>query len=144
MNRQNALPFLRSAFQRLNVPRFPDRGSEILSDDPIFLTPPDAGHQQDAGLDAGAAQRQAFRGIGHSQPLGALGFEGARALHRAVAVTIGFDHRTNGDAFADVLLDWRENFLPARTRETSAQVRRSRISERWSGIFDKSGCGAFT
>ncbi len=75
-----------------------------MGDDPIFLALPDSGHQQDAGLDAGAAQRQAFRGIGHSQPLGALGFERARALHRAVAVAIGFDHRANGDVFADVLL----------------------------------------
>jgi len=55
-------------------------------------------------LNAGAAQRQAFRGAGHSQPLGALGFESARALDRTVTVAIGFDHRANGDVGADVFL----------------------------------------
>ena len=75
-----------------------------MGDDPVFLALPDSCHQQDAGLDAGAAQRQAFRRIGYSQPRSALGFERPRALHCAVAVTVGFDHGTNGDACADVLL----------------------------------------
>ena len=104
MGRKIALPFARRSLQQLNVPWFPDRGSEILGDDSIFFALPDSGHEQDAGLDTGATQRQAFRGIGHSQPPSAFGFERARALHRAVAVTVGFDHRANGDSGADVLL----------------------------------------
>src|SRR5208337_74424 len=105
MDGQNILPCTRSAFEQLKVPGFPDGGSEILSDNPIFLALPDSGHQQDASLDAGAAQLHAFLGIGYAQPLGALGFEGTRALDRSVAVAIGLDHRTDGDACADVLLD---------------------------------------
>src|ERR1035438_2187722 len=104
MHGQNPLPFPRSSFEQLDVPWFPDGGSEILGDDPILLALPDSGHQQDAGLGAGAAQSQALRGIGYSQPLRALGFERERALHRAVAVTIDVDRRTTGDAFTDVLL----------------------------------------
>ena len=116
MHGKNILPFTRSAFEQLKVPRFPDGGSEILSDDPILLTLPDSGHQQDAGLDASAAQRQAFRGIGYTQPLGTFGFEGTRALHRSVAITIGLDHRTNGDACANVLLDGMKIFAERRQR----------------------------
>src|SRR5260370_24826990 len=104
MRRKIAVPLSRSAFERLNVPGFPDCGSEILGDDPILLTLPDSGHQQDAGLGAGAAQRQALRGIGNAQPLSAFGFKRARALYRTVAVTLRFDHATNGDAVADMLL----------------------------------------
>src|SRR5664279_6274800 len=95
---QIGLPFSRRAFEQLNVPRFPDRRSEIMRDDPSLFAFPDSGHQQNARLGTGAAQRQAFRGVGYSQPIGTLGFECASALHRAVAVTISFDHGTNGDA----------------------------------------------
>jgi hypothetical protein len=105
MGPEIALPFSRSAFERLDVPWLPNRGSKILRDDPIFLPLPDSGHQQDAGRDPGSAQRQTFRGIGHSQPLGALGFERQRALHRTMAVTVGFDHCADGNVCADMLLD---------------------------------------
>ncbi len=98
------------------MPWFPDCGSEIPGDDPILFALPDPGHQQDAGRDAGTAQRQALRGIGYSQPLRALGFKRASALHRTVAVTIGFDHRTNGDALANVILHRVKIFSERRER----------------------------
>ncbi len=86
-----------------------------MGDDPVFLALPDSCHQQNAGRDAGAAQRQAFRGIGHAQPTSAFGFKRARAFDRAVAVTVGFDHGTNGDACADVLL-YRVKILSERSQ----------------------------
>jgi hypothetical protein len=110
LRRTIALSFSRRPFQRLNVPWFPDRRREIMGDDSIFLALPDSSHQQDTGRNAGSAQRQTLRGIGHSQPVGALGFERPRTFHRAVAVTVGFDHCANGDIFADVLLHRVEIF----------------------------------
>ncbi len=43
-------------------------------------------------------------GVGDSEPRRALGFEREGALDRSVPVAVGFDHRANGHAFADVLL----------------------------------------
>ena len=141
MHGQNALAFPRRAFKRLDVPGFPDRRSEVLRHDAVFLAFPDSGHQQDSGPGAGAAQRQAFRGVGHSQPLGALGFERARALDRAMPVTIGFDDGTNGDGLADMHLHRVKIFSQCSERNfrpgTSVENQRAAV-----GQFRQIGTGS--
>ena len=98
------LLLLRSLFQAFDVPGFPNRGREIVGDDAVLFAFPDAGHEEDAGPDAGAAQGAAFRGIGDTKPGHAFGLKRQGAFDGSVAVTIGLDHRTNGYACAHVLL----------------------------------------
>src|SRR5271156_1846801 len=109
VNGQNTLPLARRSFERLNVPGLPDRRSKIFGDDTAFLALPDPGHQQNASLATGAAQCEAFGGIGYSQPLRAFGFKRAGALHRAVTITVSLDHAANGYV-ADVFLHGVEIF----------------------------------
>ena len=98
------LLLLRSLFQAFDVPGFPNRGREIVGDDAVLFALPDAGHEEDTGPDAGAAQGATFRGVGDTEPRHAFSLKREGAFDGSVAVTIGLDHRTNGYARADVLL----------------------------------------
>jgi len=104
MHRKDVLPSLGCPFQGLDVPWFPEGGSQILSHDRIFLALRDSGHQKDAGGDAGCAQGYPLGCIGYPQPLGARGFESACALDCAMAVGVGFDHGTDRDFIAYMFL----------------------------------------
>ena len=83
----------------------PDRGSQILGDDAVFLALPDSGHQQDAGSER---RRRAAPSLRRHWSRPAIARprlrERERAFDRAVTVAIGFDHRADRDAWADVLL----------------------------------------
>ena len=116
-------------FQRLDMPGLPDRGREVQADNLGLLAPPEAGHQQDVGMNARLAQRNRFVQRRHAQPLRAFGFESARALDRAVTVGVGLHHGAHGDARSHVLLHRAEvlpqrgqrNFRPGRTGRHAAQ-----------------------
>ncbi len=119
----------RRGLQRLDMPRFPDRRSQVQANDLALLSAPEAGHQKNVRANARLAQRNRFIQRGHAQPLRTLGFERARALDRAVTISIRLHHRTHGDVRAHVLLHRAEvlpqcgqgNFRPGRTRRHAAQ-----------------------
>ena len=99
-----------SDLQAFDVPGFPNRGREIVGDDAVLFALPDAGHEEDTGPDAGAAQGATLRGVGDTEPGHAFGLKREGAFDGSVAVTIGLDHSTNGYARADVLLYGAEIF----------------------------------
>src|SRR5688572_23501162 len=69
----------------------PDGGGEVVLDHGPLFSAPEAGHQQNAGLDAGFAQLHAFFRAGHAEPFRAFGFERAAATDDAVTVSVGLD-----------------------------------------------------
>ena len=47
----------RCPVQRLDMPRFPNRGSQLQPDNLAFLASPEPGHQKNVGANASLAQR---------------------------------------------------------------------------------------
>ena len=99
--------------QRLDMPRFPNRGSEMQADDLAFLASPEAGHQKNVGANARLAQRNRFVERSHAQPARTFRLQRARALDRAVTVSVGFHHGAHGHVRSHVLLH-RAEVLPQR------------------------------
>ena len=134
----------RRFFQALDVPALPDGRRQIVRDDAVFFAPPDSGHEKNAGPDAGAAQRASFGGVGYAEPWRALGFESERALGCAVAISIGFHDRADGDVCARRALALRENFRAGWRAKLPPMCAHRGPASGESGRVKRSRRGAFT
>jgi hypothetical protein len=106
----------RCRLQGLDMPGFPDRGREMQTDNLALFAAPEAGHQKNVGANAGLAQRNRFVERSHAQPFRAFGLERARALDRAVTVSVGLHHGAHGDIRSHMLLHRAESFAAARSK----------------------------
>ena len=119
----------RGLLQRLDVPRFPHRGSEPQADDLALFTSPEPRHEQDSRLNACLAQWDRLIERRDAQPGCAFGLQSARAFHSAVAVSIGLHYCAHGHSRARMLHHRAEvlpqsgqrDFRPCRAGRHSAQ-----------------------
>ena len=107
----------------------------MIGNDLVFFTFPDAGHQQKASLNSGAAKRHRLFGTRHSKPGSVFGLKRSRAGGGTVAVGVRLDHGADADAFADMLPHGAEvlaegverNFRPGWAGDGGGAVKTRRV-----------------
>src|ERR1017187_5768114 len=87
------------------MPRLPDRGSEVQPDNLALLTLPEASHQKNVRANASLAQGNRLIQRRDAQPARTLGLQRARALDRAVTVSVGLHHGAHRHFRSHVLLN---------------------------------------
>src|SRR6202790_4100919 len=73
--------------QGLDMPRLPRGGSEPSPDDLTLFPAPEAGHQQNARLDARIPQWNCLIQRSDTQPLRSFRRQGARTFHSTMAIS---------------------------------------------------------
>jgi hypothetical protein len=75
--------------------------SEIVGKHSLAGKGKEVGHYKDASLNASIPESHAFLGVADSQPFRTMSFQGARDLHCAMPISVGFDYRHDLDIRTD-------------------------------------------
>src|ERR1700721_457508 len=86
----------RRPVQRLDMPGFPNRGSQVQPDNLSLLASPEASHQKNVGADASLAQWNRLIERSHTEPLRPFSLQRARALDCAVTVSVSLHNAPDG------------------------------------------------
>ena len=85
---------LRGPLEPLDVFLLPDGRSQMVFEHELFVAAPETGHQQDGCGDAAISQRQTFICRCNTEPVRTFLLQRARALDRAMTVSVRLDHST--------------------------------------------------
>src|SRR5579872_1100157 len=118
--------------QRLDLPRLPHRRRKVKADNLVFLAAPEARHQQNAGANFRVSQWYRFIEGCDAKPACSLSFQGPRAFHRAMPVSVRLYHSTNRHSRANMFLYCTEILSQARQRHIGPRRTRRRAAQDFS------------